>query len=316
MANKAEQKPQLTVEPVTEQKTSWVRILLIIAVILLGGWLLWLVLGNTASAQAKPEPACKVENAECKTNDSNKLCCEGLVCMDKGVPSENGKCALVPTPTPTLTPTPTPTPTIPACPTWTCGECQEMGEEKETLVAKPVCENEDKYCKETYGCDWVCPTEDKCKKDEKVWSCECPPEPTPTPTPEVTPTPTDAPKASTQSAPPSGCTENCGVPACTDTTPQPVTNPHIYRNGDCAIVKYWPSSDKVNIYWRLNSSSGWEHSLANQPATGNHDICGLNNYDYTFGVQSVSGCAADGIVNASNISEIVDGVSDTWVLFR
>lgn len=198
----------------------------------------------------------------------------------------------------------------PVCPTWTCGECQDMYElEAVSLKSEEnSCKKQKQYCEKEYGCKEVCPTEDKCTKDEKVWECNCPPEPTPTP--EVTPVPEQS------VSKPEGCTENCHPAACTEQTPQPVVNPHIYRKGDCAIVKYWPTSDKVNIYWRLNSSGGWEHSLADQPATGNHDICGLNSYDYTFGVQSVSGCAADGVVNASNLSVIVDGNTNGWMLFR
>jgi len=289
------------------------RILLLALLVIPLGYLIG---RTTTEVEAKPEPQCKKENAECKTNDSNKLCCEGLVCMDKGVPSENGKCQALPTPTPTPLPTPTPT-LAPVCPTWTCGECQgEDNVEVATLrIEENSCQKEKQYCEKTYGCKEVCPDDkEKCKKDEKVWECNCPVEPTPTPEVTPTPEPTNPPKQ--EESKPEGCTSNCDISVCTDTTPQPVTNPHIYRSGDCAIVKYWPSSDKVNIYWRLNSSSEWEHSLANQPATGNHEVCGLNGYDYTFGVQSVSGCTADGVVNASNISEVVDGATSKWILFR
>jgi hypothetical protein len=204
-----------------------------------------------------------------------------------------GLCPTVtPTPTPTATPTPTPTPepTPPVCDQqdYTCGECSEKPNDDWCGEYKYG------YCKEYYSCGY----------SDDVWSCECPVEPTPTTTP-----------APQEPSKPEGCTQNCGVPACTDTTPQPVTNPHIYRNGSCAIVKYWPSSDKVNIYWKEVSAGDWQHALANQPATGSHEICALSG-DVTFGVQSVSGCAADGIVNASNISEIVDGNTSQWVLFR
>jgi len=47
-----------------------------------------------------PNPGeCKHEHAECNVNDSNKQCCPGLICSDKGVPSDIGKCEYL-TPTP------------------------------------------------------------------------------------------------------------------------------------------------------------------------------------------------------------------------
>jgi hypothetical protein len=299
-----------------EQRNDWIWLVLAIAVgVIIAGWFLWKWLAPS-KVDAKPEPACKVENAECKTNDSNKLCCQGLVCMDKGLPSENGKCQAEPTPTPTPLPTPTPT-LAPVCPTWTCGECQGENDGEALLfrVEENSCQKEKQYCEENYGCKEVCPTEDKCKKDEKIWVCDCPPEPTPTP--EVTPTPTPEVKIQTTESKPEGCTSNCGVPACTDQVPEPVVNPHIYRQGDTALVKWYPKQgDKVNIYWKLNGASDWQHALANSPNDGYEEIKGLGNQDWTFGLQSVAGCAADGIVNASVISEVIDGNTSSWVLFR
>lgn len=133
---------------------------------------------------------------------------------------------------------------------------------------------------------------------------------------EITPTP--APTTTPQEpSKPEGCTHDCGVPACTDTIPEAIVNPHVYRRGDIALVKWYPKQgDKVNIYWRLNSVSEWQHALSNSPNDGYEEVKGLGSYDWTFGVQSVNGCAADGIVNASTISEVVDGATSGWVLFR
>jgi hypothetical protein len=139
--------------------------------------------------------------------------------------------------------------------------------------------------------------------------CECPTEPTPTPTP--------IPEQPKEESKPEGCTHDCGVPACTDSVPEPVVNPHVYRLNGTAIVKWYPKQgDKVNIYWRENSSSEWQHALSNSPNDGYEEIKGLTNLDWTFGVQAVNGCATDGIVNASTISEVVDGATTGWVLFR
>ncbi|MCX6726472.1 MAG: sortase [Candidatus Shapirobacteria bacterium] len=62
---------------------------------------------------------CQHENAECNINHSDKSCCSGLVCMDHGVPSNNGECRPQPTntPQPTSVPTSTPTNTPTATPT-------------------------------------------------------------------------------------------------------------------------------------------------------------------------------------------------------
>lgn len=297
----------IEVVKVEKPKSTWLLILIVVGLFALVWWILSM---TVSAAQAKPEPACKVENAECKTNDSNKLCCSGLVCMDKGVPSENGKCQAEPTPTPTPEPTPTP---APVCPTWTCGECQEGVEAVEALEAR-ACVKEDKYCKDTYGCEWVCPTEDKCKKDEKVWECNCPPEPTPTPevtptvTPEPTPEPTAAPKVETYSAPAS----NPSAPSCGDTNPEKAPiNFHVYRSGSEAQAKWWPAegADSVAIFYKHPDKSEWEHSVivAN---SGYYLIAELGSDDWTFAAQSRNGCGASPMTNA-----VVDGATRTWVLF-
>lgn len=305
---------KMEVVKVTEpSKYSFWAIIGAIVVVILAIFLLWTWLFSP-KVEAKPEPACKVLNAECKTNDSNKLCCEGLVCMDKDVPAETGKCQALPTPTPTPMPTPTPT-LAPVCPTWTCGECQGENDGEALLfkVEENSCQKEKQYCEKEYGCKEVCPTEDKCKKDEKIWVCDCPIEPTPTPTPEVTPVPTEAPKQ--EESKPTGCTENCGVPACTDSVPKPPDNPNVYRNGDTAIVRWWNTEgDKANIYYKHPDAGGWEHSVQ-VPNTGSAEVKSLGTDDWTFAVQQVNGCAAGGLVSAIS-PEIVDGATSGWVLFR
>lgn len=213
------------------------------------------------------------------------------------------------------TPTPTPTPTPPVCETesWSCEACQNDPREYEKRLGacfEPFAH----FCNKNYGCEFVGECDAKSLIEcQSEWVCKdtCEePEPTPTPTPTVTPEP-ETPST------PEGCTENCGVPACTDATPEAAVNPHVYRNGDCAIVKYFPKSgDKVNLYWRENSSNDWQHALSNEAATGSHTICGLGSGDFTFGVQTVNGCQPDGVVNASLISEIIDGDTNGWVLFR
>jgi hypothetical protein len=90
--------------------------------------------------------SCKSQNAECSVNNSDKLCCTGLVCMDKGVPSENGKCQ----PKPTATPTPTPTPDDKV---W-CHEIKRDDKCKEEL--KDECEEKWKEGKCPVVCDGDC----------------------------------------------------------------------------------------------------------------------------------------------------------------
>jgi hypothetical protein len=243
----------------------------------------------------------------------------GPTCPD--ISHASFKCEYVsPTPTPTKTPTPTTTPTPTNTPTptpteppvvceqkeWSCDQCQTLNDD--------VCyKDQETFCSGEFGyqCHWT-----ECEENgdfklldavcESEWVCD-------TPCKDDEPPP----PATRQSEPPVGCTQNCGVPACTDTVPKEVANPHVYRNGDCAIVKWMPTEgDKANIYWKENSSGDWQHSLIGIENTGYREVCGLSTLDYTFGVQSVNGCAADGIVNASNLSVIVDGATSDWILFR
>lgn len=240
--------------------------------------------------------------------DGNNQCTDGQYwwCPEHW---EEGKCPTpTPTPTPTATPTPTPTPE-PVCEQseWSCNDCQTLNDD--------VCyKDQASFCSEEYGCDWqeVCPVGDlKSVECNREWVCKdtCEPEITPTPTPEPTVTPKEPEK-------PTGCVENCGVPACTDTVPAEVVNPHIYRQGDVALVKWYPKEgNKVNIYYKENSASDWQHSVQ-VDNTGYFEVKGLGTQDITFGLQSVNGCAADGVVTASNLSVIVDGNTSRWVLFK
>lgn len=198
-------------------------------------------------------------------------------------------------PKPTPTPTPTPTPIVCDQEEWSCEECSEKPNDD-------VCgEYKVGFCREEFSCEYI----------DDEWGCECPVDPTPSPTPEITPIPTNPPESK-----PEGCTHDCGIPACTDQIPEAVVNPHVYRNGDSAIVKWYPKDgNRVNIYYRLNSVSEWQHSVQVENS-GSFEVKGLGSEDWTFGLQSVNGCSADGIVNASIISEVVDGVSSRWILFR
>jgi hypothetical protein len=320
------QVPMEVVKVTEPSKYSFWAILVAVILVALAGVFLWRWLFQAPQAGAVVENPCEQFCANwnhshtvcedwdyrlCHVNPShaqnlsfnNLSSCENHL----GTPHNNstydlrGLCP-IPSPTPTATPNPTPTltpsPTPPVCDqeSYSCSECEE----------KP---NDDwcgeykfDYCKENYKCEYA----------DDVWGCQCPIEPTPTPTPEVTPVPTNPPENK-----PEGCTHDCGIPACTDQIPEAVVNPHVYRNGESAIVKWYPKEgNKVNIYYRLNASSGWQYSVQ-VDNTGYFEIKGLDpQAGYTFGLQSVNGCSADGIVNASIISEVIDGGTNRWILFR
>lgn len=57
---------------------------------LITGWAVW----------AFPTPvqadSCEKVHSACDVNHNDKLCCEGLVCVDKGLPSDVGKCEVAP----------------------------------------------------------------------------------------------------------------------------------------------------------------------------------------------------------------------------
>ena len=155
----------------------------------------------------------------------------------------------------------------------------------------------------------------------------CPaPTVTPTPTPfqecdgdcEVTPTPSPEP------TPTVVCTGNCGdvptfagsstnAPQCGSSAPQAVDNPHVYRKGDVAVVKWFPKDgNMVHIYYKQVSSPDWQYSVT-VPNTGYFEITGLGTLDISFAVQAVNDCSGGTSVMSK---VIVDGAEGKWVLFR
>ena len=283
-----------------KQKTNntlyWIIIIGIILSILLAVSTRW-----AAKAEAKP---CKSENAECNVNDSNKLCCSGLVCMDKGVPSDIGKCQIATTltPTPTTTPTPTPTPKPPK------DYCKNFEKDQKEIPygmesIEGICD-----CKEGFHRVEELEVATLVKKEYDTFTCEEDIKPTPTPTP--------TPKR--EKSKPSGCTDNCSVPAptcpATNTTKEPA-NFHVYRNGNTALLKWWATEgNKVHAYWKLVGSGEWQHSLT-ADNLGYLEINDLGNRDWTFGLQQVNDCGG-GLITAGSVLSIVDGPSDHWVLWR
>lgn len=305
-------------EVIQPNSRSWIFMLIVVILLVILGILFWrwLFPNKAGATQISPcESYCASWNHDhnqcldtdyrlCHVNPShgenlsfnNLQSCENHV----GNPHNNstydlrGLCPIItPTPSPTPSPTPTPMPTPPVCDeaSYSCDECSQLPNDDWCGEFKYG------YCRENYQCDYV----------DDQWGCECPIETTPTPTPISNP------KSESK---PEGCTTNCGVPACTDQIPEAVVNPHVYRNGDSAIVKWYPKEgNRVNIYYRLNSSSEWQHSVQ-VDNIGYFEIHSLGSEDWTFGLQSVNGCSADGIVNASIISEVIDGNSNRWILFR
>jgi hypothetical protein len=157
----------------------------------------------------------------------------------------------------------------------------------ETLDSKKSCENVVK------------------DSEQQVVACEievvaCEPISTPTPTPNQT---SSQPSNSSTDAP------GCGVADVT----KPVDNPHVYRKGDTAIVKWWNTAgDKAIIYYKQVNSSDWQYSVV-VANTGYFEIRGLGNMDVSFAITQVDSCS--GGVSAS-AKVIVDGNAQRWVLFR
>lgn len=155
----------------------------------------------------------------------------------------------------------------------------------------------------------------------------CTPKPTMTPDP----TPTDDPQPTPEPTPVVDPCENwsgehyCGwspepykassdAPKCGkgDVT-QGVVNPHVYRKGDQAIVKWWNTAgNKAHIYYKLVDSKDWQHSVT-VDNTGYFVINGLGTRDFSFAVQQVDDCSG-GVSVMSKV--IVDGNESNWVLFR
>jgi hypothetical protein len=139
----------------------------------------------------------------------------------------------------------------------------------------------------------------KPEKEYDTFTCELDePEVTPVPPVEHNPAPEGA-KSTTE------------TPVCTDgNTQKVVANLHVVRAGSDATVNYFITEGNTsNIYYRLNSSGNWEHSVMD--VKGNSD-----NYvsytihelqptgDYTFGVEQVNGCGGGNI--ASTTAVVVD----------
>lgn len=199
-----------------------------------------------------------------------------------------------PTPKPTKTPKPTATPTV-----------------KPTATPTPTPEvfhytcNDDNQCVKVEGKgDSTC---------EENWDCQ--PEETPTPTPTVTPTPTpESTPDPWDCSKDHSCKQEITTPVCTDSRPASLpANPHVYRKGPDAIIKWFPTAgDKVNIYYKVVGSPTWQFSLADQPNNGYVQIHDLDSLDITFGIQQEQGCAGGDIIGAT----IVDGATQGWTLFR
>lgn len=131
--------------------------------------------------------------------------------------------------------------------------------------------------------------------------------PTPTPSPYVTPSPTPTPEVVNQTS------TGPSAPQCEAVAPtKEMANFHVYRNGDDAILKWFPTEgSQANIYYRQNSSANWQYSLTGTENDGYVEIHGLGNLDITFAGQQANGCAGGPMTNA-----VIDGPSDHWVLFR
>lgn len=167
------------------------------------------------------------------------------------------------------------------------------------------------------------------KHDDDYWGKCKEEEPTPTPTPTNTPTPTDIPDEEPTSTPsatyipvvprsenkPEGCTQGCQAPVCTAEIPAPVENFHVYRNGDTAILKWIPKEgNKVNIYYKENSSGDWQYSVIGVENTGYYEIGGLGSLDVTFAIEAVNDCMPS--PKASFMAMVVDAITNVWTLFR
>jgi hypothetical protein len=132
-------------------------------------------------------------------------------------------------------------------------------------------------------------------------------------TPEVTPTPAEEPRQGGGSDVyfPGSTTE---APVCDETTPlKQAINFHVYRNGDSAILKWWPDeAENVNIYYKQNDSPVWQYAVGDLPNNGYYEVHGLGGMDITFALQQANGCAGGQVQEAI----VIDGLTAGWVLFR
>jgi len=162
---------------------------------------------------------------------------------------------------------PTPTPTEEVTPTPTPTPTEEP---------KEVCEDEEAI---NFG------EEGDCEYEEV----------TPTPTP----TPTEEPQEPVNEP---GPTLLGGGFICPNGEPAVLpANAHVVRNGSSATVNaHIPEGDNVNIYYRENSASDWQHAARDIPVTGQYLSYTINDLDptlgYTFGIQAENGCAGGEVV--------------------
>jgi len=198
---------------------------------------------------------------------------------------ERGECPLpTPTPEPTATPTPEPTPTPELMIV-----CFDNGEDEP--FEREVPKTREAWARVLYS-----------YPDSYLGECDVP-EPTVTPEPEP------------EGWSPSPFVQGTEPPTCTEKTPEPAVNFHVYRNGDMAVLKWWNTEgNKVNIYWKENSSSEWQHSLIGVDNTGYREIGGLGNADITFGVEQLNDCMPSPLVSFQQV--VIDAVSSVWVLWR
>lgn len=139
----------------------------------------------------------------------------------------------------------------------------------------------------------------------EVGTCPAPePEPEPTPEPKVEEHHDDTTDHNSAGSAPSYCGNGEELKA-----PE---NPHVYRQGDVAEVKWIPTAgDKVHIYYKVNGADGWQFSTT-RSNTGSEFIEGLGSLDISFAIQQENGDRCVSPITPT----IVDGATDGWVLFR
>ena len=106
------------------------------------------------------------------------------------------------------------------------------------------------------------------------------------------------------------------APVCTEkfVEENPI-NFHVYRNGDNAILRWWATAgNKINAYWKHPNEGNWEHSI-HSDNTGYLEVSGLNGDDWTFAIQQAENCGG-GVVTIGNLLSVVDGGTDSWILFK
>ncbi len=101
------------------------------------------------------------------------------------------------------------------------------------------------------------------------------------------------------------------APQCSATpVVKEAANPHVYRNGDTAIVKWFPSEGgNAHIYYKEHGAGAWQHSVRDISNSGYFEIKGLGTKDWDFAVQQANGCAA------GPMSAVIEDGNGKWVLF-